>query len=129
MNKMLVICGISAAIVSLLMGACTKDADDSGTEDVVFITYGYEKLWLLKNESVKLIVYEKIELIKAGRYEELKQDLQERTGIPNIRRIEIGKIDFLKDSCFLNIYYEETGAEINLTDQAGQRCSGGDDDD
>ena len=44
---------------------------------IVFITYGYEKLWLLKNESVKLIVYEKIELIKAGRYEELKQDLQE----------------------------------------------------
>ena len=35
MNKMLVICGISAAIVLLLMGACTKDADDSGTEDVV----------------------------------------------------------------------------------------------
>jgi len=33
--------------------------------------------------------------------------------------VETGMIDFLKDTCVLTIYYEETGRSINLTDQKG----------
>jgi Domain of unknown function (DUF4956) len=84
---------------------------------IVFIAYGIEKRWLLKHQSVKSIVYEKIDLIQAGHYDELLSDLQERTGIQTIKRIEIGKINFLKDACNINIYYEETDLQINLADQ------------
>ena len=72
---------------------------------IIFITYGLEKLWLIKHESSKLIIYEKINLIKEERYDELIRDLQERTGIRKINRVDIGKINFLRDICELTIYY------------------------
>jgi len=72
---------------------------------IVFITYGLEKVWLIKHETSKLIIYEKINLIKEENYEELLRDLQERTGIKKINRVEVGKINFLRDICDLTIYY------------------------
>jgi hypothetical protein len=72
---------------------------------IIFITYGLEKLWLIKHESSKLIIYEKINLIKEEHYDELIRDLQERTGIRKINRVDIGKINFLRDICELTIYY------------------------
>lgn len=84
---------------------------------IIFITAGLEKLWLLKNESVKVIIYEKIELIKPCNREELIRDISERTGISKINRVETGKIDFLKDTCIITIYYdsdETQGGEYNL---------------
>lgn len=72
---------------------------------IILITYGLEKVWLLKHESSKMIVYEKINLIKEENYKELIEDLQERTGISKINRVEVGKINFLRDICELTIYY------------------------
>lgn len=72
---------------------------------IIFITYGLEKLWLIKHESSKLIIYEKLNLIKEERYDELIRDLQERTGIRKINRVDIGKINFLRDICEITIYY------------------------
>ncbi len=63
-----------------------------------------ERFWLLKNEVSKEIVYEKIENIRPEKYEQLKADLEERTGI-DINRIRIGDIDFLKDTASVTIYY------------------------
>ena len=60
---------------------------------IVFITYGMERLWLLKHESRKNIIYEKIELIKPENEAALLADLKERTGI-DIIRFEIRRIDF-----------------------------------
>ena len=71
---------------------------------IVFVTFGMERLWLLKHESRKNIVYEKIELILPEKEEELLADLKERTGI-NIIRFEIKKIDFLRDVANICIYY------------------------
>ena len=63
--------------------------------------------WLLQsNEEDKTIVYEKIENIKPSRYNELIADLEDRTGM-TIIRAEVGKIDFLKDTAEIKIYYEE----------------------
>ena len=45
---------------------------------IVFVTYGMERIWLLRHESRKNIIYEKIELIKPERREELIEDLKER---------------------------------------------------
>ncbi len=71
---------------------------------ILALTYGLEKVWLLRHESQKLIVYEKIELIQQGRRQELIDDLEKRTGI-KVNRIEIGKIDFLRDTVLLKIYF------------------------
>jgi hypothetical protein len=76
---------------------------------IIFATYGLEKLWLLKHESSKIVNYEKIDLIRPENYRELIKDLQQRTGIKKIKRVEVGKIDFLRDTCLLTIYYEEPG--------------------
>ncbi len=73
---------------------------------IVFVTYGMERLWLLKHESRKNIVYEKIELIVPEKKEELLQDLKKRTGI-NILRFEIKRIDFMRDVANICIYYYE----------------------
>jgi hypothetical protein len=84
---------------------------------IILITFSLEKIWLLKNESSKTIIYEKIDLIKPEKYQELMNDLKERTGIRNIKRIETGKIDFLKDTCTLQIFYEVSGDQNASSEQ------------
>ncbi|MGQ9619442.1 MAG: DUF4956 domain-containing protein [Bacteroidales bacterium] len=73
---------------------------------IIIITFSLEKVWLLKHESSKLIIFEKIDLIKPERYNELLNDLRERTGIKNIKRVEVGRINFLRDTCELTIFFE-----------------------
>ena len=73
---------------------------------IIGITYGLEKVWLLRHESFKIVLYENIELIKSGQREALEKDLEERTGI-KINRVEIGRIDFLRDTALLRIYFYE----------------------
>jgi len=73
---------------------------------IIALTYGLEKRWLLKHESSKNITYERIELIKPDNYNELIADLQIRTGISKIDRIEIKEIDFQRNNCHLRIFYE-----------------------
>ena len=77
---------------------------------IVFITYGMEKLWLLRHQSRKNITYEKIELILPEKREELIADLKVRTGI-DVIRVEIRRIDFLRDTANLRIFYYEDDSE------------------
>ena len=77
---------------------------------IVFITYGMEKLWLLRHQSRKNITYEKIDLILPERREELIADLKVRTGI-DVIRVEIRRIDFLRDTANLRIFYYEEDTE------------------
>ena len=94
---------------------------------VILITFGLEKVWLLRHTSSKAIVYEKINLIVPEKYDEMIADLQERTGIAEIKKVEIGAINFLKDTCRMIIYYEEKGRSVNQADQ--NECIKPDDDD
>ena len=71
---------------------------------ILLITYLLESNLLMKKEMVKLIVYENIELIDENKKDELIADIKRRTGI-NIDRFSIQKIDFLKDSAQIKIYY------------------------
>lgn len=87
---------------------------------IIFITYGLEKVWLLKNEASKTIIYEKIDLIKPENYDLLLKDISERTGISKIYRIETGQIDFLKDTCVITIYYDSaSGKTAEMLKQNG----------
>lgn len=65
-----------------------------------------EYFLVLRSEASKLIVYEKIENIVPERHAALKEDLQQRTGL-KINRISVGKVDFLKDTAEITIYYDK----------------------
>lgn len=73
---------------------------------VLLVTYLLESNVLIKKESVNNVLYENIELIKNENREELLKDLRIRTGL-NVHRISIKRIDFLKDTAQIKIYYYE----------------------
>ncbi|MDR1172843.1 MAG: DUF4956 domain-containing protein [Bacteroidales bacterium] len=81
----------------------------------VFIIWILESNRFLKHTSNKIILYEKIDLIKPDRYNDLLADLKDRTGL-DITKIEIGHIDFLRDVAFLKVYYNAVSDEINTID-------------
>ncbi len=83
---------------------------------ITFVTFGLERLWLLKHESRKIIVFEKIELITPENHDKLKADLEIRTGL-NITRFEIGKINFLNDTVMISIYYYEDEQKTVFKDE------------
>jgi hypothetical protein len=123
MTYLFIVIGIS--VINALSGTSTTLADLLFTNTVIIlITYGLEKIWLLKHEASKTIIYEKINLIKPENHQDLLKDLVKRTGITNINRVETGKIDFLKDSCILTIFYDSTVIET-MPDAKGEN---GDDD-
>ncbi len=76
---------------------------------IILVLYVAEKGWGFDYESRKSITYEKIDLITPDKRHLLLQDLHQRTGL-EIKRCEIGRIDFLKDSAEIKIYYNEPNA-------------------
>lgn len=99
-----------------LVSAVTKikDTDDHieylfllGVNAVILvITYLLESNLLMKKETVRTVLYENIELIKAGNEATLLADLKQRTGF-NVHRYSVQKIDFLKDAAQIKVYYYE----------------------
>jgi hypothetical protein len=79
---------------------------------VVFLTYGLENLWLVKHETRKTINYERIDLIVPDKYEEMKADLEKRTGL-TLNRFEVGKIDFLSDTAQVRIFYYSDDQQLS----------------
>jgi len=73
---------------------------------VVAIIFVMEKVWLVRHAASKMIVYEKIENIRPENHDKLIADLKERTGL-DIHRVEIGRIDFMRDVARIKIFYFE----------------------
>lgn len=73
---------------------------------ILIFAFLLESKWLFKKEGVKIIVYEKIELVNASNHELIIEDIKKRTGL-NVYRISINKIDFVNDSAQIKIYYFE----------------------
>jgi hypothetical protein len=111
MTYLFMIIGIS------VINALAKDLGylELGVTNAIFIivTWLLESSNILRNVSVKHIIYEKIELIKPEKSAELLADIRQRTGL-NITKIEVGNIDFLRDTALLNVYYDTR--ETNLAD-------------
>ena len=81
-------------------------------------------IWLLEGigiirsrVSTKVILYDRIELVEASRRAELKEDLEKRLGL-KIESIEVGMVDFLKDSAYLKVTYELPKGESSSIDKA-----------
>ncbi len=79
---------------------------------VLLVIFACEMLLMRNNDASKLVQYDRIELIKAERYDELVADLKERTGL-DITRVVVGSVDFLRDSAILKVYYRGEKHEIN----------------
>ena len=82
------------------------------TIDVVIIAVIYMFERQLKLEASKLIQYDRIELIKPEKHDELVADLEERTGL-KVLKVSVGAIDFLRDMAMLRVYYETDGTAEN----------------
>jgi len=73
---------------------------------ILILTWFLETNRFVKKEMSKFITYENIELIQSHRHTELLEDLKMRTGI-NVHRFVVQRINFLKDSAIIKIYYYE----------------------
>ena len=71
---------------------------------ICILTYLIEYVFLLRNETQKTILFERIDLIKSFNNAQLKSNLEERTGL-KINRVEVGKINYLNDTADVKIYY------------------------
>ncbi|UKK54734.1 DUF4956 domain-containing protein [Prevotella sp. E2-28] len=70
----------------------------------------------LKIMNTKLIQYDRPELTKPENKETLIEDLEQRTGL-KIIKVEVGGIDFLKDSVVLRVTYEGKGKANEVDSQ------------
>lgn len=73
---------------------------------VILFTFALEGGMFLKKEYSKTILYENIDLIRSQNHGLLIEDLRKRTGL-NIHRVAVTKMDFLKDSAAVKVYYYE----------------------
>jgi hypothetical protein len=99
-----------------LVSAVTKVKDTADSIECLFLiainavilvlTFLLESNLFMKKELVKTIIYENIELIKSGKEDDLMADLKLRSGF-NVHRYSIHKIDFLKDTAQIKVYFYE----------------------
>jgi hypothetical protein len=73
---------------------------------IIVLGFLLESKWLFKKEGVKTITYDNIELVHSQNQQALIEDIKKRTGLP-VNRISVSKIDFLKDSAQIKVYYFE----------------------
>ncbi|MGB0368163.1 MAG: DUF4956 domain-containing protein [Flavobacteriales bacterium] len=85
---------------------------------IIAITYLLEKKWLLRHEVNKTVVYEKIELVKPENHHLLIKDLEERTGL-KIERVQVGRIDFLRDVARVKIFFYEDENQSSSFEDTG----------
>lgn len=86
--------------------------DGFGLVTIVFVNlvfvgmaWIFESGKLVSSSCSKYILYDNVALVTPEKRKELKADLEARTGL-KIQRIEVGTIDFLKDSCMIRIFYD-----------------------
>jgi hypothetical protein len=58
----------------------------------------------ITHENSKEVIYDRVDLLGTEKQNELLEDLKKRTGLP-VHRVEILKIDFLKDIIRMNVFY------------------------
>jgi hypothetical protein len=78
---------------------------------ITLIIFLLEKDVLHDDDSVKLIIYEKIDLIKPENYELLIADLRERTGL-FVKRAELDSINFLNDTVKLKVLFKRPAQAV-----------------
>jgi hypothetical protein len=73
---------------------------------LLVLLYALEKGWGFHFEESHRLVYDRLELITPENRGLLLADLRTRTGLP-VKRLQIGRIDFLRDTAEITISYDE----------------------
>jgi hypothetical protein len=95
---------------------------------ILLFTFALEGNLLMKKEFSKTVLYENIDLIRSQNHTMLIEDLKRRTGL-NIHRIAITKVDFLKDSAAVKVYYyEDPKSKVTTEQGTPELVAAGDDD-
>ena len=103
MTYLFIIIGI--AVINALANKKTSYAElFFANGAIILMALVLEKVWFQRYEIMKTIIYEKIDLIKPESRKALIQDIESRTGI-KINRLEVGDVDFLKDTAKIKIFY------------------------
>jgi hypothetical protein len=96
---------IAVAVVNALFGKKVSLIELFFTNALILVTtYVLEHLWLTRHEAMRQIIYERIELIKPENRQKLYDDLRDRLGV-KVSRVEIGRIDLLRDTAQLRVFY------------------------
>jgi hypothetical protein len=100
--------------VVIALGMLNAVHEEKNTTDMLYLVvynailvlavFLLESSLIMKRENMQSIQYEHIQNIKPENREILIADLSERTGL-KVHRVEIGKIDFLRDTAIVKIYY------------------------
>ncbi len=98
---------ISLAVINALVSKRVSVVELVFTNTMILLTIGaLERLWLTRYEANQTITYEKIDLVKPENRKLLVADLEERLGL-RIARVEVGRINLLRDTAQLRVYYYE----------------------
>ena len=66
----------------------------------------------LKTLPSKLIQYDRLDLVKPDRREDLIEDIRERTGL-DVITVEVGGIDMLRDMAVVKVYYRSQNRDVS----------------
>ena len=72
----------------------------------IFLAWMFESSKIISDSCSKYIKYDNVNLVAPEKRKELIADLENRTGL-KILSIEVGTIDYLKDSVLIRIFYDE----------------------
>jgi hypothetical protein len=62
-------------------------------------------------QSTRAILYDNLELLLPANAAALREDLKKRTGL-DVERVEVGRVDFLRDSAELHVSFREVGPTV-----------------
>jgi hypothetical protein len=93
---------------------------------VTAVLYGLEQEWGFHYESSQSVRYDRIDLIKPEQRALLLEDLRQRAGA-SVKRVEIGRLDFLNDTAELRVFYDKPRSLRRR--QYDDTCLADDDDD
>ncbi|MFK7770032.1 MAG: DUF4956 domain-containing protein, partial [Mariniblastus sp.] len=100
---------VGLAVINALSNKKTSYTELLFTNFFIFgVTFALERMFM-RRVGVKLrsqdLVYDKIELLRPDRQDELIADLKTRTGL-NVQKVDIKRIDFAKNSGTIVVRHE-----------------------
>ena len=109
MTYLFMIIGIS--VINALASKKVSYAEIVGTNAIiVLVIWTSEYFWRSRYEWKKKVLFDDVSLLMPSKKEELIIELKKRTGL-DIIRIEIGDINYLRDSVKLMIYFKNGEGE------------------
>jgi hypothetical protein len=110
---------IALSVLNALAPAATGwIAVAAANVSVWIITFILDRLWAIRHLATKVVIYDRVDLLAEGRREELIRDLEQRTGV-QIIRIEIGKVDLLRDTAVIKVHFDGDSQPGHFESQRG----------